>query len=287
MENLRRRTEREVSDAKTYGVTSFARDMLTVVDNLARALEHFPAEALASADPAVRSMVEGVEFDRPRPGGGAGPPRGHELDPRANFRPQFSPGEFSRRPTDGSRLRSSQVVQTGCTIWPSVEGRRWSRLQRRAEGPLAPKAGACFQRRIAAAYALALVTRRSVRLICRPAAKGRGSGDDAVDAVKGEAARARKRHRVARGQAEGAGRRVALKPADAEQRRVAKRQRHDGGGKLLFVAVLVQAHPRGGVVELMRQASGGGAPGAIAAKAARSRGGIAGQGRPVSGWVGW
>ena len=34
MENLRRRTEREVSDAKTYGATSFARDMLTVVDNL-------------------------------------------------------------------------------------------------------------------------------------------------------------------------------------------------------------------------------------------------------------
>jgi molecular chaperone GrpE len=42
MENLRRRTEREVSDAKTYGVTSFARDMLTVVDNLSRALEHLP-----------------------------------------------------------------------------------------------------------------------------------------------------------------------------------------------------------------------------------------------------
>ena len=36
MENLRRRTEREVSDAKAYGVSSFARDMLTVVDNLSR-----------------------------------------------------------------------------------------------------------------------------------------------------------------------------------------------------------------------------------------------------------
>ena len=41
MENLRRRTEREVADARTYGVTSFARDMLTVVDNLARALRAF------------------------------------------------------------------------------------------------------------------------------------------------------------------------------------------------------------------------------------------------------
>src|SRR5471030_1993252 len=51
MENLRRRTEREVSDSKAYGVSSFARDMLTVVDNLSRALEHLPAEARASADP--------------------------------------------------------------------------------------------------------------------------------------------------------------------------------------------------------------------------------------------
>src|SRR5476649_639377 len=34
MENLSRRTEREVSDAKTYGVSAFARDMLNVVDNL-------------------------------------------------------------------------------------------------------------------------------------------------------------------------------------------------------------------------------------------------------------
>src|SRR5271166_6674896 len=51
MENLRRRTDREVSDAKTYAVTGFARDVLTVVDNLARALEHLPAEARAAADP--------------------------------------------------------------------------------------------------------------------------------------------------------------------------------------------------------------------------------------------
>ena len=53
MENLRRRTEREVADAKAYGVSSFARDMLSVVNNLARALEHLPEEARESADPVV------------------------------------------------------------------------------------------------------------------------------------------------------------------------------------------------------------------------------------------
>src|SRR5437868_1273639 len=62
MENLRRRTEREVSDAKTYAVTGFARDMLTVVDNLARALEHAPAGARAAADPQIQSVIEGVEL---------------------------------------------------------------------------------------------------------------------------------------------------------------------------------------------------------------------------------
>ena len=62
MENLRRRTEREVGDARTYGVTSFARDMLTVADNLRRALDSLPADARASADPQVKALIDGVEL---------------------------------------------------------------------------------------------------------------------------------------------------------------------------------------------------------------------------------
>ena len=62
MENLRRRTEREVADAKTYGVTSFAREMLTLADNLRRALEAIPPEARAAADPTLIAFVEGVEL---------------------------------------------------------------------------------------------------------------------------------------------------------------------------------------------------------------------------------
>ena len=61
MENLRRRTEREVADAKTYGIANFARDMLGVADNLRRALDHLPAEARESADAATKSLIEGVE----------------------------------------------------------------------------------------------------------------------------------------------------------------------------------------------------------------------------------
>ena len=36
MENLRKRTEREIADSRLYSVASFARDMLTVADNLRR-----------------------------------------------------------------------------------------------------------------------------------------------------------------------------------------------------------------------------------------------------------
>jgi molecular chaperone GrpE len=61
MENLRRRTEREVADAKTYGIANFAREMLVVADNLRRALDHLPAEMRESADAAAKSLVEGVE----------------------------------------------------------------------------------------------------------------------------------------------------------------------------------------------------------------------------------
>ncbi len=62
MENLRRRTEREVSDAKAYGVTSFARDMLTFADNLRRALDAVPADAREAADPAIKSFIEGIDL---------------------------------------------------------------------------------------------------------------------------------------------------------------------------------------------------------------------------------
>ena len=62
MENMRRRTEREVADAKTYGVTSFARDMLTVADNLRRAVEYITPEVKEAADPSVKTLIEGVDL---------------------------------------------------------------------------------------------------------------------------------------------------------------------------------------------------------------------------------
>jgi len=61
MENLRRRTEREKTDTARYAISNFARDVLTVGDNLKRTIQHVPAEA-AAQDPALKSFLEGVEI---------------------------------------------------------------------------------------------------------------------------------------------------------------------------------------------------------------------------------
>jgi len=58
MENLRRRTEREVQDARAYGVTSFARDILAVSDNIRRAFESV-GESAETAGP-LKAFVEGI-----------------------------------------------------------------------------------------------------------------------------------------------------------------------------------------------------------------------------------
>src|SRR5690349_19261664 len=62
MENLRKRTEREVADARQYGIASFARDILGVADNFRRALDAVGPEVRTTADAAVSSFVEGVEL---------------------------------------------------------------------------------------------------------------------------------------------------------------------------------------------------------------------------------
>jgi molecular chaperone GrpE len=62
MENLRRRTEKEVADARAYGVTNFARDMLNTADNLRRAVEAIPAEMREKAEDAFRTFINGVEL---------------------------------------------------------------------------------------------------------------------------------------------------------------------------------------------------------------------------------
>jgi molecular chaperone GrpE len=60
-ENTRRRAERERLDASQYAIANFARDILAVADNFARAIDACPADARESASPQVKAVIEGVE----------------------------------------------------------------------------------------------------------------------------------------------------------------------------------------------------------------------------------
>jgi molecular chaperone GrpE len=58
-ENTRRRAARDREDAQKYGISNFAREVLSVADNLRRALEAIPAETLQS-DEALKTLYDGV-----------------------------------------------------------------------------------------------------------------------------------------------------------------------------------------------------------------------------------
>jgi molecular chaperone GrpE len=60
-ENLRRRAEREKAEATLYAASNFARDMLSVADNLGRALGSVDASQRDSADATLQALIDGVE----------------------------------------------------------------------------------------------------------------------------------------------------------------------------------------------------------------------------------
>ena len=61
-ENVRKRTEREVANAKLYGVEKFAADVLSVYDNLTRALHTIDGQAREELGDNARTLVEGIEL---------------------------------------------------------------------------------------------------------------------------------------------------------------------------------------------------------------------------------
>lgn len=121
MENLRRRTEREIADAKAYAVTSFARDLLGSADNLRRALESVPETAQAAADNALKAVVEGVELTErellktlERHGVRKIDPQGEKFDPNLHQ------AMFEAPDAAIAKGLVSKVVQTGYKIGERV-----------------------------------------------------------------------------------------------------------------------------------------------------------------------
>ncbi len=62
MDNLRKRLEREKEEAVKYAAAQFARDMLSVSDNLSRALEAVPPEKREEGSEFLKNLIEGVEM---------------------------------------------------------------------------------------------------------------------------------------------------------------------------------------------------------------------------------
>jgi molecular chaperone GrpE len=59
-ENMRKRYEKQIEEAKSYAINNFAKDLLSVSDNLSRALEFSPAEMSDE----VKNILQGVEMTR-------------------------------------------------------------------------------------------------------------------------------------------------------------------------------------------------------------------------------
>ncbi|WP_394888856.1 nucleotide exchange factor GrpE [Mesorhizobium sp. AaZ16] len=121
MENLRRRTARELQDARAYSAANFARDMLSVSDNLRRALDAIPAEAKAAGDAGFKTLIEGVEMTEramlaalERHGVRKLQPEGEKFDPN------FHQAMFEVNNPDVPANTVVQVVQPGYSIGERV-----------------------------------------------------------------------------------------------------------------------------------------------------------------------
>lgn len=117
MENLRRRTEREVTDARVYGIASFARDVLAVADNMHRALEAIGPELREQGDAKVKVLIEGVELTErellkslEKNGVRKFSPQGEKFDPNVHQAMYEVPA------TDVPPGHVAQVVQAGYMI---------------------------------------------------------------------------------------------------------------------------------------------------------------------------
>lgn len=121
MENLRRRTERDMKDAKTYSIANFARDMLAVADNLRRALDAIPQDAREGGDAGYKALIEGVEMTErsmltalERHGVRQLTPQGEKFDPN------FHQAMFEVPNADVPANTVVQVVQAGYVIGERV-----------------------------------------------------------------------------------------------------------------------------------------------------------------------
>lgn len=117
MENLRKRTEREVRDAGQYAITSFARDVLGVGDNMRRALDSVDAGAREAANPTLKTLLEGVEMTERELHNALDRHGVQRVDPAGErFDPHLHQAMFEVEDASIPSGTVVQVMQTGYTI---------------------------------------------------------------------------------------------------------------------------------------------------------------------------
>lgn len=117
MENIRKRAERETAEARAYGITLFARDVLGVGDNLTRALEAISPEARANADATLKALLEGVELTSRELYKALEKHGIRQIDPKGEkFNPHFHQAMFEVPDAEAAPGTVVQVMQTGYAI---------------------------------------------------------------------------------------------------------------------------------------------------------------------------
>jgi len=121
MENLRKRTDRDVKDARQYAMANFARDMLTATDNLSRALLTMPQEAKDEAEGSFKSLIEGVEMTEREMHRLLEKNGITKLEPKGEkFDPNFHQAMFEIPNADVADNTVMEVVQAGYVIGERV-----------------------------------------------------------------------------------------------------------------------------------------------------------------------
>jgi molecular chaperone GrpE len=120
-DNIRKRAERDVADARAYGIAGFARDIIGVADNLSRALEAIDADARSAAQGTLKALLDGVELTRRELEKALAKQGVRPLDPKGEkFDPHFHQAMYEIATEDVPAGSVVEVMQTGYAIGDRV-----------------------------------------------------------------------------------------------------------------------------------------------------------------------
>ncbi len=117
MENLRKRTRKEIADARDFSIASFARDLLGVSDNLRRAIDAVPAEEAEADTSGLKNLMEGVSMTERELLSALEKHKVRKMSPKGErFDPNFHQAMFEIPNKDIPNNIVVEVVQEGYVI---------------------------------------------------------------------------------------------------------------------------------------------------------------------------